>query len=143
MDNKYYEDVANQKGAAAAVVSVLKNRNLIAWHSALPAKSPIGYDDQIAPIVMWEFVCDESEANQVTALINSYQSKVGWYLEKLKSGRWRLMPTRAWRVLNENGDYIPIDAAADVKSSDPEYGVMANMEILDLAEYLDKKLDNF
>ncbi|UTZ41556.1 hypothetical protein [Vibrio campbellii] len=141
MESKYYEVTALQDGLACSLTTVLRNKDLIVWESALPAKSPLGYDDQIAPIVMWAFASDkEEQEDELISLINAFQTKVGWHLEKLKNGRWRLMPNRVWAVLEKNKGYIPIDASAKVKQEDPQFGVLANNEILEMARYLDKNL---
>ena len=141
MESKYYEVTALQDGLACSLTTVLRNKDHIVWESALPAKSPLGYDDQIAPIVMWAFASDkEEQEDELISLINAFQTKIGWHLDKVRNGRWRLMPNRVWAVLEKNKGYIPIDASAKVKQEDPQFGVLANNEILEMARYLDKNL---
>ena len=50
------------------------------------------------------------------------------------------MPNRVWAVLEKKKDNIPIDASAKVKQEDPQFGVLANNEILEMARYLDENL---
>ncbi|AUI88076.1 hypothetical protein BS333_17030 [Vibrio azureus] len=141
MESKYYEVKALQNGLATSLPSVLRNKDLIVWHSALPAKSPLGYDDQIAPLVMWAFASDkEDQEDELISLINSFQTKIGWHLDKVRNGRWRLMPNRVWAVYEKNKDSTLIDASAIVQREDPQFGVLANKEILEMARYLDESL---
>ncbi|AUI88100.1 hypothetical protein BS333_17180 [Vibrio azureus] len=141
MESKYYEVKALQNGLATSLTSVLRNKDLIVWHSAFPSKTPIGYDAQDAPLVMWAFASDkEEQEDELISLINAFQTKIGWHLDKVRNGRWRLMPNRVWAVYEKNKDFTIIHAIAEVKREDPQFGVLANNEILEMARYLDESL---
>ena len=125
------------KGAAYSVIQVLKDSALIRWSSCSQAKSQLGCDDSVPPMLMWQLSPgNECKEIQIQNLIEDFDTQVGWELRKLKTGKWRLMTSKAQAYFEGNTNLIPSEASGLVSQNSPDYAKLANKEILELANWL-------
>ncbi len=96
------------------------------------------------PPVLWLRYEEPSEeiASLLRRAVSTFRGQERWELLTTPGLRWALMPARIREHADLHGCIGHLDAAGELKESDPEFGKRANAELRALAEHIRRSLKN-
>lgn len=120
------------------IVKVLRQISELEWWSNCPIQNATDEELAYPPHVIWRHKTPTPAlAEFLRIAVQSFPGKLRWELI-ITERNWVLQPARVREHMRANNMLGGLDAAADLKIIDPEFGKLANAELPLLAEHIAK-----